>query len=239
MLDNIYDGAKQSQKAIDTYSTAIKLDPEYPQIYYNLGLTYFKAQQYAEAETSLIEAIKHNPKNTTNQRLYALAAFHQNKRANALLGLCSFLLAEPTGPRSAEAYGNIKHILQGGILTDNNGKAAPAVVDKETSALNQCIAQAIQSGKSKNLNGTALLEYQLKDIFIAVGELSAKKTDKTFFDHFMADYFYKLAQSNNMPAFIHTITLTDATANSAQWQKEHAQQITNLADWLKTTERTF
>lgn len=240
LLATIYDEDKLSQKAIDTYNAAIKINPDYPQVYYNLGVAYSRSQQYVEAEASAIEAIRHNPKHAGSQRLYALAAFHQNKRANALMGFCSFLLLEPTGARATEAYGNIRHIIQGGVLRDDKGNVvASGKEDKETIALNQGISAAVIAGKNKKLVGADLLAYQLKSIFTLAGQLSEKKTDKNFYDLFFAGYFYKLAQSNNMPAFVHAITLSDATMNSANWNKQNAAQTGALNDWLKSTERVF
>jgi tetratricopeptide (TPR) repeat protein len=242
LLATIYDDAHQSAKAVDAYNQAIKINPAYPQIYYNLGIAYFRNQQFAEAENSAIEAIKHNPKNASSQRLYALVTFHQNKRANALLGFCSFLLLEPTGARAAEAYGNIQHIIQGGVLKDAGGDNSIAISpkdDKETGALNLGISMVVLSAKSKNLAGPELLEYQLKSIFALAGQLSEKKTDKTFFDQFFADYFYKLAQSNNMPAFTRTVMLTDTKTDNAKWGLQHTQELNAMADWLKNTGRGF
>ena len=68
---------------------------------------------------------------------------------------------------------------------------------------------------------------------------SKDKTNKTFFEQFFAAYFYKLAQSDNMPAFAHMV---DATANKEandKWAAENAQQVTALSDWLQKTERGF
>jgi tetratricopeptide (TPR) repeat protein len=229
LLATIYDEGQQPQKAIETYNAAIKINQAYPQIYYNLGIAYFRNQQYAEAENSAIEAIKHDPKNASSQRLYALVCFHQNKRANALLGFCSFLLIEPTGPRAAEAFSNIQHIIQGGVLKDNNGNTSINVSpkdDKETGTLNLGISLTVASSQSKKLAGNDLLEYELKSIFALTGQLAEKKTDKTFFDKFFADYLYKLAQSPNMPAFTKMVA-------------EHTPLTGELDSWVKNTERGF
>ncbi|OKS84949.1 tetratricopeptide repeat protein [Mucilaginibacter polytrichastri] len=242
LLASIYDESNQAKKAIETYNLALKINPNYPQIYYNLGIAYFRNQQYAEAESSAIEAIKHNPKSASNQRLYALVTLHQNKRANALLALCSFILLEPTGQRAAEAYANIGHIMQGGTFKDNNGNTTIAVSlndQKEMGALNLGISLVVQAGQAKNLTGLNLLEYELKSIFELAGQLAEKKTDKTFFDKFYADYFYKLSQTSYMPALTHTVALTDTKADNAKWAKENTAQISGLAQWLQSTERNF
>lgn len=241
LLASIYDEDNQPQKAIETYNQAIKINPDYPQIYYNLGIAYFRNKQYAEAENSAIEAIKHNPKNASSQRLYALVTFHQNKRVNALLGFCSFLLLEPAGPRAAEAYGNMQHIIQGGVLAGSKGNKAISLSpqqDKEINALNLGISLVVQSAQAKKLNGADLLEYELKGIFNLTGQLAEKKTTKSFFDTFFAAYFYKLAQSNNMPAFTRT-TILGSTPLAATWTAQNTQQVNALAEWLKNTERAF
>ncbi|WCT13530.1 tetratricopeptide repeat protein [Mucilaginibacter jinjuensis] len=242
LLASIYDQDNQSAKAFDIYNEAIKINPDYPQIYYNLGIAYSRAQRYPEAENAAIEAIKHNPKSASSQRLYALVCFHQNKRANALMGLCSFILLEPTGARAAEAYGNIQHILQGGVLKDANGKTTLQVSlsdQQEISTFNMAISMAMLSAQTKGLAGLALLEYQLKTTFGIVGELSAKKADKSFFDKFFVDYFYKLSQTNYMPALTHTIALTDPKADNANWGKQNTDQINGMATWLQNTPRGY
>jgi len=242
LLASIYDEDKQTPKAIETYNLAIKINPDYPQIYYNLGIAYFRNQQYAEAENSAIEAIKHNPQHASSQRLYALVTFHQNKRVNALLAFCSFILLEPNTARSAEAYANIQHIMQGGVLKDPKGNTTIAVSstdDKENGTFNLGISLAVTSGQSKGLMGVDLLQDELKTIFGLAGELVEKKTDKTFFDKFFVDYFYKLAQSNNMPTLAHTVALTANKDESAKWATTHTEDIKAMSEWLKTPPRTF
>jgi tetratricopeptide (TPR) repeat protein len=60
LLASIYDEVNKPKKAIETYKEAIKINPDYPQIYYNLGIAYSRDQQYADAENAAIEAIKHS-----------------------------------------------------------------------------------------------------------------------------------------------------------------------------------
>jgi tetratricopeptide (TPR) repeat protein len=240
LLAGIYDEANDSKKAISMYREVIKVNPNYPQVYYNFGLTYFRNQQYQAAEACAIEAIARSPKHAGSHRLYALVNFHLNKRANALLGLCSFLMLEPTGVRATEAYANIQHIMQGGVLTAETKKDTTMAIatadEKEMKTLNLGIQLATGSAKTKNLTGADLLEYQLKNIFAFAGDVSQKKTDKSFFDNFFVVYFYKLSQSNHMPAFAHTIALINDPKESV-WIQTHQAEINTLADWVKATER--
>jgi tetratricopeptide (TPR) repeat protein len=208
VLGSIYDKDHESAKAIEAFNKGIKADPKYQSLYFNLGLVYFRDKKFADAEKCAIAAIKIDPKHASSQRMYALVCFHQNKRVAALLGFCSFILLEPQTARSAEAYGNIQHILQGGVLKLGPGEAM-LMPDANTIALNLALTQAVaEAAKKKYATPGDLLTEQLKDIFIAVGELTEKQTGDDFFRKYYANYFYQLAQSPDMPAFARQISLS-------------------------------
>ncbi len=242
MLGSIYDNDHQTQKAIESYKKGIQINPKYQRLYYNLGLTYFRNKQFADAEANAIEAIKLDPKHASSLRMYALVAFHQNKRVNALMGFCSFLVLNPQGPQAAEAFGNIQHILQGGVLKDANGKNTIILSPKgnqENESMNMAISMSALSGQNKKLTGMELLEYELKSIFTIAGETSEKKADKDFYDKFFADYFYKLAKSDNIPAFTRLVSLSANKDTNTKWMNEHDDQVKALDNWLANTVREF
>jgi len=241
LLGTIYDKDDKKDKAIAAYNAGIKANPDYQRLHYNLGLVYFRHKQYAEAESCAIDAIKLDPKHASSQRMYALVCFHQNKRVPALLGFCSFLLLEPNSSRSAEAFGNIQHILQGGVI---KGVGGPNTIilsskgDQAMNILNMAISlSVIAADRQKNLSPEDRLEMELRSIFKIAGEQSEQRTDKDFFWKYYADYFYKVAQSDNVPAF--TRLINSSTADNANWIKDHQQQMADLDNWVKTTVRGF
>ncbi len=240
LLGNIYDKDHESAKAIDAYNAAIKADAKYQHAYYNLGLVYFRDKKYAEAEKYAIDAIKLDPKHANSQRMYALVTFHQNKRAAAFLGFCSFILLEPQTARSAEALGNMQHILQGGVLKPAPGETAPQATDANTVALNQAITRAVaETGKKKYDSPADLLTAQLTAILNALGLLAEKQTGDDFFRKHYAAYFYKLAQSQNMEAFSRLIGAGANKDEYTKWANEHSKEVADLDRWIAATERGF
>lgn len=231
LLGSIYDQDHQTQKAIDAYKAGIKVAPDMQRLHFNLGIVYSRNRQYAEAESEAIEAIKLDPKHAGSQRMYALVTFHQNKRVNALLAFCSFIMLEPNTPRSAEAYTNIQSILKGGVLKDATG---PTDI-----ATNAIIQNVISSAKSKAMPSMDLLEFELRNIFTKTGELAAKKADKDFFDKFYAEYFYKLAQTDNMTALTRLVSLSANKDENTKWMTEHDQLVKDLNKWVTDTPRSF
>jgi tetratricopeptide (TPR) repeat protein len=235
LLGSIYDQDHQTQKAIEAYKEGIKVAPDKQRLHFNLGITYSRNKQYAEAENEAIEAIKLDPKHASSQRMYALVTFHQNKRANALLALCSFIMLEPNTPRSAEAYTNMQSILKGGVLKDNAGVS----VKQETEAMNVIILNAVSSAKSKAMPPMDMLEYELRTIFTKTGELSQNKADKDFFEKFYAEYFYKLAQTDNLTALTRLVSLSANKDENTKWMTEHDQLVKDLDKWVADTVRSF
>ncbi|MDO3643558.1 tetratricopeptide repeat protein [Mucilaginibacter sp. L3T2-6] len=203
-----------------------------------LGLIYFKNKQYSEAEAAAIAAIKIDPKHAGTQRMYALVSFHQNKRAQAFLGFCSFILLEPNNARSAEAYGNMLHIIQGGNLKPGPGEIQSHAMESDVNALNQAITQAVADFSKRRYSSAGdLLTAEMTAIFTNIGKLAEKQTGNDFFRNYLAAYFYKLAQSPNMPAFARLVS--SSTPESGKWIKEHPQQMADLDNWVKDTGRTF
>ena len=196
----------KSADAISHLQKVIKANTNLNEAAYDLlGFTYFKNKQYAEAEQCAVEVLKINPKQAGTVRMYALVSFHQNKRAQALLAFCSFILLEQQTARSTEAFGNIQHILAGGTL-----KAEPGVIIKPLNAdqlaLNNVITKVVNENRAKKYASPAdLLEAQLKGIFIEIGTLAAKQNGNDFFNMNFANFFYKLAGSEDMHAFTQKI----------------------------------
>jgi tetratricopeptide (TPR) repeat protein len=233
LLGGIYDSSHQPQQAIDAYKEGLKIKPDYQPLYFNLGIAYFRAKQYPEAEQAAMEAIKLDPKHANSQRLYGLVTFHQNKRAAALMGLCSFLLLEPDGPRSDEAYTNMQSILKGGNL-----KAEDAKAEASTTALNRTLNAAIAKAKPGS-TPAELLENQLQAVFEAVGQLAEKQTGNDFFRHYYANFFYQLSKTNNMQAFARLMGLSANKEAGKQWLQQNEDKRKVLEAWVAGVERKF
>lgn len=226
LMGNIYEQTAQLQKAIDSYRQAVNADTANYSHHYNLGLAYFRARQYNQAEKSALSALTIEPKHQESIRLYALVTFHQNKRAPALLALCRYLSLAPTDPSSAEAYGNMQSILKGGTLKTEPGAKAP-VADSRNRELNQAITAAVNTvDKRKYTAAATLLSSQLSAVFMRLGPLTEKQTRNDAFFTTLAARYYKLAQTDSMPAFANFISQSVDKA-AAAWVKTHGDMVSS------------
>jgi len=224
LLGSIYGNANQFPKAISAYKNGIKTDSTNQRIYYNLGIVQYRSKQYQDAEQSFISAIKRDSADAGSVRMYALATFHENKRADALLGFCRFLQLEPNSARSKEAFGNLQNILQRGTLQAEAGYQPTPAVKAEAFAQNKAITKVLTGFMTrKYASPTALLTAQLKELFTAFGNR-----------YKFADYYYKLSQTDNLPTFARVISQSSFPEN-AKWVQDNAAQIGELDKWIKET----
>jgi len=95
ILGSIYDDDNQPDKAVAYYKEGIEANPKYQRLHFNLGMTLMRQKKYTEAESSIIEALKLDPKHASSHRVYALCSYYQNRNISAVLALCNFLLIGP------------------------------------------------------------------------------------------------------------------------------------------------
>jgi len=223
LMGSIYSSANQFQKAISAYVNGIKTDSTNQRLYYNLGLAQYRAKQYPDAAQSFIGAVKLDSSYAPAVRMYALSAFHQNKRADALLGFCRFLMLEPDGAQSAEAFGNLQNILNGGSLKPEPGYKASAATKEQAAKQNAILSKALTGFAARRYTSpAALLSAQLNAAFAATAANNYP----------FAVYLNTLAQTEQFETFVRTISQKTYPEN-AKWLKENGGKTAGYNEWLK------
>ncbi|MEB0263815.1 tetratricopeptide repeat protein [Mucilaginibacter sp. 10I4] len=229
LMGSIYGNSKQLPKAIEAYKNGIKTDSTNQRIYYNLGIVQYRSKLYPDAEQSFISAIKRDSLDAGSIRMYALVTFHENKRADAVLGFCRFLQLEPNSTRSKEAFGNLQNILLRGTLEAEVGYQPNAATKAEAFAQNKIITKVLAGFMTRKYTSpTALLTAQLKNLFAAFEATTGKP-------YKYAPYFFKLSQTDNFETFVKVISQSSFPENAA-WVKNNADNIIVLNSWMKANE---
>ncbi|MBB5396966.1 tetratricopeptide repeat protein [Mucilaginibacter sp. AK015] len=199
LMGSVYGNGKQLPKAIEAYKNGIKADSTNQRIYYNLGIVQYRSKLYEDAEQTFMNAVKLDSADAGSMRMYALTTFHENKRADAILGFCRFLQLEPNTARSKEAFGNLQNILQRGTLAPESGYQPAPATKAEAVAQNKLITKVLAGFMTrKYASATALLTAQLKELFTAFGTQPKP--------YWLAGYFYKLSQTSDFDAFVKLIS---------------------------------
>ncbi|MFC0517168.1 tetratricopeptide repeat protein [Mucilaginibacter angelicae] len=240
MLGSIYDDDNQPEKAIELFQKGLSVDPDYQRLHYNLSITYYRVKKYKESEDCAVDAIKLDPKHASSQRAYAMALEMQSKRGCALLAWCSFLMLEPQTKRSIGAYQNIQNILHHGIKKTGEKSVDMTINTSDLNSGNLLLPMTIvnaTSGKS-SLTVTDSLKLQLTKVF-AISDLFYGDPKSEFYTRYMAGYFKQMAESENMEAFAHLISLAANQDENVKWFKENEKQLIALDTWVAHTKREF
>ncbi|RWY55862.1 tetratricopeptide repeat protein [Mucilaginibacter gilvus] len=235
LMGSIYQSVNQLPNAVNAYQNAIKADGSNQRIYYNLGIAYFKGKLYGEAEQTFAMAMELDSSDAGSTRMYALSAFHQNKRAEATFGFCRFLMLEPNTSRSAEAYGNLQNILQGGVLKPEPGYHASPVMSSADPGNKVLIKALAGLANRKYATSADLLAGQLKGIFNAVGNIPV---EKYAFWQSLATYFKAMTLTDNVPPFARYISQS-AKPESMKWLKDNPDKVKALENWISQNNPKF
>ena len=238
LLGSIYDDAKDYDKAVAYYKQGIVAFPKYERLRFNLAVSYQRQQKFADADAIAMSAIELEPKHASAQRIYALATYCEGKRCTSLLAWCSFLLLEPQTARSADGYAYIKKIISYGITKSGDKRVSINVSPNSPENAMMPLMLVGATIDKKGLSPIDSLQLQLTSVFKTAGVLLGDKATP-FAKKYLADYFQKLAESNNMPAFVHIICLSAYHDENMQWFKENGDKLTDINNWINVTKREF
>ncbi|MCR9182101.1 MAG: tetratricopeptide repeat protein [Flavobacteriaceae bacterium] len=199
----------KTQESNALFEQAIEETGPHYLYYYNMGFNYFKANDDANAEKNLLEALNLNPVHNTSH--YLLSHIHNDRgnKVQAKLAALYFLILEPETNRSLGALDIIENNTSGHVKVDEN---KPNTINinlspKENNPFGpaEMMMSLLEASKSMEKNeGKSELELfteNTKSFFNVLGELNKDKPDDIWWG-FYIPFFYELAQANTLPHIV-------------------------------------
>lgn len=228
-LANIYDTRGDFTQAEKYYTQGIAAYPNYGSLWYNLGLCYLHQKLYPQAQSAATRSIKLNQKHAASYQIYGVAAYFQDKNAEALMGLSNFLLFNPP-PQQAK----VACVLVRGILVASPSPNAGPVAKMQQETIAKAATSAT-AGKT-NLTAADSLTMQLTAVYKAI-KAQEDQYGSVFFSKYFGNYFGDVADSNYMDIFTRFITVSLSPHDNLAWLKAHQDDIKAFNAWLKTEKR--
>lgn len=126
LIGSAHDSMGNPDKAIDAYKKGIQVVPDAGMLYYNMGVTYLESLKNPdEARKALEKAVTLDPEQPDFHLMLGQVFQTTGYKTPALLAFSTYLILEPTGPRSINAYANWRALLRGGIETPRDGSPSP------------------------------------------------------------------------------------------------------------------
>jgi len=116
MLASALDELGKPKEAIDTYRSAIKLQPKFALLHYNLAVSLKRTKQLVEAKAAAERALECDPAHASSHAFLGQLYQEMGYRIPAMLAYSRFLQLEPEGPRAASVLPSLNQLLTAGVV---------------------------------------------------------------------------------------------------------------------------
>ena len=230
----------QTKESTKLYKKGIKKFGDNYLLYYNIGVNYYKLNDYDEAELAFSKAIKANPKHASSHLLLGYLMAEKKLKVQSILCLHYFLFLEPNSERSKDAYLLLKEQFGGNVQQDqNNPENINIFMDPNQSGTEFGAASLMLSmlGASRYLEENVskseeeLFIKNTDSFFKILGELKNKKSKGLWWD-FYVPFFYKIAKSDYLPSYCYYISQS-SSPEAQTWLSKNPGVLDNFEKWLK------
>jgi len=211
-------------------------------LYYNLGVTYSKIQDFDNAETAFIHAITDNTNHASSHYSLAMIKAQQNQRAESVLSLYYFLLLEHSSWRAELAYNLLREQLAGNVQFDDDTMNIHVNLDSqraysELSTAAEIILATIEASnlyeETKYKTPEELFVTNSTSFFVALGEYGERYEQSGFWWDCYVSFFYHLAKSAYMDVFCHYISVS-SNEKAIEWLEANDKKLSAFKQWVTT-----
>ena len=224
----------EPQRAIDTYKRGIELAPDASMLYLNMAVTYQESLKNNEQSMVwLKKAVAVDPTGPEAQLLLGQGFYSANYRTPALLVFARYLIMEPAGGQSLQAYGLWRAILRGEAAPA--AAAGPAKTDEgEFSALDALIATSHSTFTTEMDRGKKEAEALVDQVNAILTRLAADNPSldgATFVGRFHVPYFVELKRRNYVEPFVYWVSQRAPVPGVKEWINANEDRIREFLNW--------
>ena len=217
------------KEANEVFKKAAKKYTHHYLLFYNLGINYYKLQDFEQSIKYTERAVFLKPLHASSHLL--LAALHEVKRnqLKATLAYYFFLMLEPDTPRSLKALQELKSLLT--ILMNNEGGLSPS---GDPFKMTKYMISMVDLKKGKKKNEMELFVAQTKLLFRILGSVNKKTPFSYIWENTYTKLFYRLSRSRHLTAccyFIHQIAPNKITKTWNE-QRKNQKATTSFQYWM-------
>lgn len=229
----------RTPESIKLFEKAINETGGHYLLYYNLGLNYYKMNDFDDARENVIQAIEFNPNHSSSHLMLAKIHYKKGNPVQSLLATYYFLFLEPDSQRSPVAHAMLQENFGGNVSKDENKPNTINITyspsdDSQFGAAELMISMLVASNsleKNEGKTDDELFVENTESLFKILGE-QQKKESKEIWWTFYTPFFYDLARSEHLETFCKYIT-QGSNENSRNWLVENESQLSDFAAWLE------
>jgi tetratricopeptide (TPR) repeat protein len=120
MIGNVLDELGKSSEAMDIYREALKRDPKYAMLHFNLGVSLRRAKKNEEAKAELEKSLTLNPAHAGSHLVLATVYQEMGYRVPAIMAFSRFLILEPDSGRVGQPLHSLVALMTQGASEGKN-----------------------------------------------------------------------------------------------------------------------
>ncbi len=242
MKGNVLDDLGKFKQAVKAYKQGIAKYPDMAMLYFNLGITYMRANQENNAKNTIITAISKNYSHASSHYYLGKMMEKQGRKIPAIMSYYFFLMLEPETIRADEIYDKLLDLL---IRNDNVNKTAANEFEININAndlsdlefaplelvlsldITEMLKQEDEVAAEKPKTDTDKLISKTELLFSMLQE---EEDDKQgIWWDFYAPYYAHIADCEVITAFCHHIGLSKG-GDIALWMEAHEEEAIDFVN---------
>lgn len=254
VVGSVWDDQGNPQKAIELYKDGIKnlekekgYEAHVSSLYYNLGITYFRQKDGANAKDAFKKAVEYNYSYNSPHYVLAETFAAMRYKVPSLLAAARFLSVEMPSPRTKRASEIFREVLTGGAKKDKNSNDISILLDMnepkdegDFSGLSMILG-ILSAGADVSEDNKKLTEEERfvdkVDSLISFLESDAKKAKSSFAGKKYVPFMLEMKRKNYVKPFAYLVLMNAGNETAANWVLEKEQKsVVEFMNWAKSYE---
>lgn len=239
MIGNCLDSANDSKAAIATYRRALTIEPDNPEVAFNLGIALTRNGSRDEARELLKKHATADPRHASGHYALAQVFEAQNFRVPALFSYLRFLALEPLTDRAANAAARVRALLDAGVQKTAKGanitidpSASTAEGDYSAMAMMLALSSAARgTEKEAKLSEFEQVRRQLTSTIAMFTETSAQQSDYT--GTVNAPFFAAMTKAKVLDGFAAVALMKLKLPGMQEWSAKHESDVNAFLEWRR------
>jgi tetratricopeptide (TPR) repeat protein len=251
LIASSLDASGQPQQAIDAYTEGIRVVPDAGMLFHNMAITYLESLKNPEqARKTLEKGAMAEPTESALPLMLGQVFKDGGYTTPAFFAYSTYLLLEPAGPRSLQAYGNWRGLLKGGVEAPIGGpqagadaatmRAAPrppaktdegdfADVDAQFPLSQRGLLAEIESGATEM---EALIN-QMNRLLLFLQGRPLGRDRTTFTGTLYLPFFRELKQRNFVEPYLYWVSQRAPVQGVREWMRANEAKMREFLDWAR------
>ncbi len=247
VIGNALDDLGRGDEAIQTYQSAIKLNPRVALLHYNLAVSLRRAGKQKEAKTAVEKALTFDPNHASSHALLGEIYQEMGYRIPTVFAYTRFLVLEPESPRASKVVPKLLSVLTQGVGKGNKPNEVTIFMspiskdhndEGDFTSVEMMISVVLAADlmiKPEDAKKIPQSPFQkLASLYNTLGEsVTNSKSKGGFAAAYYAPYFAALSKAGHTEALVARAWSATTVDGAADWTNSNEAKSEAFLQWSK------